>query len=113
MLTVEALRRYGANVEDGLNRCLNNKAFYFRMIGMALQSDGFEKLKEAVAQNDLQAAFEQAHSLKGVLGNLALTPLFEPVSNMTEELRAKTERDYSPYLEEIFKQKALLNDLLA
>ena len=28
MLTIEKLKEYGANVEEGLARCLNNEAFY-------------------------------------------------------------------------------------
>ena len=36
MLTIDSLRAYGANVDDGMTRCMNNEAFYFRLIGMAL-----------------------------------------------------------------------------
>ena len=30
MLTVAALREFGANTEEGLSRCMNNEAFYLR-----------------------------------------------------------------------------------
>ena len=36
MLTIEKLKAYGANVEEGMERCLNNEAIYFRLIGMKL-----------------------------------------------------------------------------
>ena len=37
MLTLESLRAWGADVDDGMKRCMNNEAFYFRMITKAMQ----------------------------------------------------------------------------
>ena len=111
MLTIDSLRAYGANVDDGMTRCMNNETFYFRLIGMALKDSRFDTLGEKIAGGDLQAAFEEAHALKGVLGNLALTPIYNPVSEMTEFLRARQNVDYSPYLTEMKKQKTLLDEL--
>ena len=111
MLTIDSLRAYGANVDDGMTRCMNNEAFYFCLIGMALKDSRFDTLGEKIAGGDLQAAFEEAHALKGVLGNLALTPIYNPVSEMTELLRARQNVDYSPYLTEMKKQKTLLDEL--
>ena len=71
----------------------------------------FDTLGVKIAGGDLQAAFEEAHALKGVLGNLALTPIYNPVSEMTELLRARQNVDYSPYLAEMKKQKTLLDEL--
>ena len=111
MLTIDSLRAYGANVDEGMTRCMNNEAFYFRLIGMALKDSRFDTLGVKIASGDLQAAFEEAHALKGVLGNLALTPIYNPVSEMTELLRARQNVDYSPYLAEMKKQKTLLDEL--
>jgi len=94
MLTIESLRGFGANVDEGLARCMKNESFYLRMVKMACADGNFEKLSQAVEENDLQAAFEAAHALKGVLANLALTPIAAPVSALTELLRAKTPGDY-------------------
>lgn len=95
MLTIETLRAYGANTAEGLTRCLNNEAFYLRMIGMMAGDTHAEALEQAVAQGDLQAAFEAAHALKGSLANLALTPALNAVTDILEPLRRKEERaDY-------------------
>lgn len=106
MLTLEKLRELGANTEEGMARCRNNEEFYLKLVGMALADDSFEKLAEAVEKKDLDEAFERAHALKGVLGNVSLTSLAEPVVEVTEELRARKDIDYSPYIEK-------MNDLLA
>ena len=36
MATVGQLREYGANVEEAMQRCLNNEAFYLRLVNVAL-----------------------------------------------------------------------------
>ena len=113
MLTIDGLRDFGADVDQGLQRCMNNEAFYLRLVPMAANDAGFEKLGAAVAGGDLTAAFEAAHALKGVLGNLALTPLYEPVSEMTELLRARQEADYAALLSAIMEKRALLQAMLA
>ena len=82
MLTVDALRNLGADVEDGIRRCVNSEAFYLKMVGKALPDLRTEELKAALAAGDLARAFEICHTLKGVLANLSLTPALAPVSEM-------------------------------
>lgn len=94
-------------------RCLNNEQFYFRLIRKCMADDNVEKLKAALDAGDLDTAFEIAHNLKGSMGNLALTPIYVPVAEMTELLRAHTEMDYSPYMNTIMEQKQILADLCA
>ena len=60
---------------------------------------------------DLDKAFEVAHALKGIYGNLSLTPLTKPVSEITELLRSRTDTDYSALMNEIMAQKARLDAL--
>ena len=113
MLTLDALRDYGADVSEGLGRCLNNEAFYLRMVGMAVKDEKIDTLADALAKNDLDQGFELAHALKGMYANLALTPLSAPLSEITELLRARTETDYASLLEEIVAQKKKLDALAA
>jgi HPt (histidine-containing phosphotransfer) domain-containing protein len=112
MLTIENLKSLGANTDEGLARCLGKEDFYLRMVSMALADNGFERLREAVTSGDLNEGFERAHALKGVLSNVALTTLADPIAEITEELRARNEIDYSGLLdridEELQKYRALL-----
>lgn len=91
MLTLDSLRAYGANVDEGMGRCFNKEDFYLRLVGMGLADANFERLADAVAAKDAAAAFDAAHALKGAIGNLSLTPLYEPICALTEQLRGKTE----------------------
>ena len=111
MLTVEALRLAGADVDSGISRCMGNEDFYIRLVNMALADDGYSALREAVEAHDLEKGFECAHALKGMLSNVSLTNVLDPVLEMTEALRAKEDRDYSALLdkmdEEVEKLRAL------
>ena len=90
-MNLEALNAYGAKTSEGLARCMNNEPFYLRMVGMALADPNFDALKRAMDAGDARAAFEAAHALKGSVGNVSLTPLYEPVSALTETLRGREE----------------------
>lgn len=94
MLTIEKLQQYGVNTKEGLQRCMGMEAFYFRMLGMGLKNDSFDKLEMSLAAGNLEESFELSHALKGVVGNLALTPIYNPLADMTEMLRAKKDADY-------------------
>ena len=101
MLTIDSLRAFGANVEEGMGRCMGREDFYLRLVKMARADSNIDKLRQAVADNDLDKAFEAAHALKGVTANLALVPLLKPVSEMTELLRACTAMDYQPLMNDV------------
>ena len=92
MITLDALREFGADTEKGLAMCMGNEALYLRLAGSVPAEQSFD-----------------AHALKGVLGNLSLTPLYEKASQITELLRSRTDTDYKPLLEEL----AALRDALA
>ena len=87
MMTIAQLRDHGANVDEALKRCLNNETFYLGLVSKALQDPSF-------------------------MGNLSLTPISKPVQEITELLRARTDTDYTPYLEEILARKNELKALL-
>ncbi|SHK83420.1 Hpt domain-containing protein [Fibrobacter sp. UWH4] len=73
----------------------------------------FDKLKDSIAAKDLKAAFEAAHALKGVLGNLSLTPLYTSIVEITELLRNNTDMDYKSLLDTILEKKDELGRLCA
>ena len=105
MLTVESLRAWGANVDEALVRCLNNETFYLTLVNKALQDPVFDRLKETCESGDLDKAFDAAHSLKGMMANLALTPILRPVEKITELLRSRTVMDYAPLVTEILSAR--------
>ena len=111
-MTLDELKSYGANVEEGMTRCMGNEALYLKLVATIPGEQKFELLKESIENSDLDMAFENAHALKGVTGNLSLTPLYEPLVKITELLRARENTDYSELLEEIISEKDKLERII-
>ncbi len=112
MLTLDALRNYGANVETGLSRCANMEALYLRLVKICIEELNSPALGDALKQNDINRAFEIAHKLKGGVANLALDPVAVPLFQLTELLRNKTPGDYDKLYGEISEQASILASLL-
>ena len=112
MLTIDKLKEFGANTEEGLARCMGNEALYLRLVSTVADQPDFDRLEECIAEHDLKSAFEAAHAMKGVLGNLSLTPLYEKVCEITELLRNQTDTDYQPLLEQISAMRTKLKKLI-
>ncbi len=112
MITVEKLREMGCNVDEGLERCFGNEEMYLRLVGMIPGDANFDGLKAAIEQDDIKQAFEHAHALKGVLGNLSLTSMYDTAVTITELLRAETVMDYRPLLDELLGKRDELLKML-
>ena len=111
MITVKKLKELGCDTDKGLERCLGDEDFYLEFVPDALKKERYEKLEALIKNKDLDAAFETAHGLKGILTNLSLDPLTEPVSEMTELLRARTDTDYSGLLTKMWERYSLFKNL--
>ena len=112
MITIEKLAAFGADTETGLKRCMNNEAFYLRLVNMELGDANFTKLRDAIDARDAHGVFEAAHALKGALGNLSHTPLFEAASSLTELTRnADTPPDVSSISHSLFAKYEELKQL--
>ncbi len=111
MITLEALKDFGADTEKGLAMCMGNEALYLRLVGSVPGESRFDDLAKALEAGNYDAAFDAAHALKGVLGNLSLTPLFDKASEITELLRSRTDMDYSSLLAQLTDSKEKLAKL--
>ena len=88
MSLLEDLKELGTNIDEGLERFMGNASLYERMLrtlpGMLRKTD----VGEAFASGDTKDAEEKAHALKGVTGNLSITPLYEAYTKVVDLLRA-------------------------
>lgn len=86
-MTVEALyESMGGNYADVKGRLMSDRIIS-KFIVKFPNDPSFETLKTACAQNDADAIFKAAHTMKGVCATLALSELLEPVEIMTEAYR--------------------------
>lgn len=89
----QALMDYGADLDGALRRFLNDNELYEQCFFQFMEDENFALLDEAVRSRDYQRAFEAAHTIKGVAGNMGLTPLYNAASELAEALRAQRYED--------------------
>ena len=111
MISLETLKGFGANVEEGLTRCMNNEQFYIMLINKVLNDNKIDLLEQQINEKNLDAAFETAHALKGMYANLSLDPITKPVTEITELLRSRSDVDYSALVSEAKTQFSNLKQL--
>ena len=82
------LKALGADINDGLTRCMNNEALFERLLKKV--PENIEKLEvlSFIETGDYATALSNAHTIKGVTGNLSLTPLFTAYSEIVALFRA-------------------------
>jgi HPt (histidine-containing phosphotransfer) domain-containing protein len=84
---IEKLNTYGVDTEAALRRFMNNPALYEKMlIKFADTIDNYE-VEKYLVDKDEKMAMANAHSLKGVTGNLSLQPLYKGYSDVVAEIR--------------------------
>lgn len=101
MISIDKLNIFGCNTKDGLERCMNDENFYLKLVKSLMKDMQLEKLKEELINNNLDEAFKISHSLKGVYGNLAITPVYEKLRDLTEYLRFKENKNYISLVDEL------------
>lgn len=84
----DKLRGYGCDVDNAMERFLDDEEFYMECYNVLFSSNSLEQLGDALKNGDIQEAFICSHGMKGTLGNLGLTPLYELMASIVEPLRA-------------------------
>lgn len=83
----EALKRNGIDYDGAMERFGGNAALYERLALKFLDDAHFAALEQALADGDVDTAVREAHTLKGVAGNLSFTALYEAASKVNAALR--------------------------
>ncbi len=89
---------YGGDNSAAMGRFFGNEGMYLRFLDMFFQDESFQQLENALDAGDLKDAFAAAHTLKGVAGNMGLTPFYKAVCVIVERLRTEEPRKDYPVL---------------
>lgn len=76
------------DIKSAQERFMNKEAMFKKFLYRLEDQDLWTKLEQALEQGDTEAAFKAAHTMKGVVLNLALSTLGEISVDVTETLRA-------------------------
>ena len=96
---LQKLTTYGMDVTGTLARFGGNEALMMRFLLGFPKDQTMDSLRDAMASGDREAQKVASHSLKGLSGNLGLTPVFEASSAMMNALRASEDTNVTSLYE--------------
>lgn len=109
---MDELRAWGCDVEGAMERFMGDEELYRVCLKSVLSDKSFAGLKEALERNDEKEAFDHAHTLKGVLANMGLTPMFDITVRIVEPLRVGNSENLLLVFGELMQAKDRLGRLL-
>lgn len=99
-MTVKECYEKIGDYDEVISRLMND-VLVKKFVVKFLDDSSFDRLCQAVDAGDYPEAFRQSHTLKGVVKNLALTPLCDLSSAITEILRDEQPHDISDLMEQL------------
>lgn len=113
MSLFEELKELGVNVEEGLERVMDDGPLYETMLGMFIDAVNNNPIEMADFDADsLQTLTERVHILKGLTGNLAMAPLFEGYVQALDFLRNGRAKEAGKEYERIQPAQAAIIDCI-
>lgn len=85
---IEEVAQIGADTNDAVARFMGNSALYERMLKKFVTVINESPVLSYAEGGDFETAASNAHALKGVTGNLSLTPLYENYTVIVDLLRS-------------------------
>ena len=88
-MDVQACRQVGIRYEEGVARFVGNAEMYESFLRQFPSDQTYAEIEEAMKQKDFRAAFQAAHTLKGLSGNLSLGALYDSLVVFVDALRGE------------------------
>jgi HPt (histidine-containing phosphotransfer) domain-containing protein len=76
------------NQREGLDRVMNNAKLYAKLLGKFKDETKLDGLVAAVNAGEYEKAQTEAHTLKGIAGNLALTELYTQIMDLETQIKS-------------------------
>lgn len=91
------LARYGIDYAEAMERFCGNESLFARIAVKYLDDPHVDALEAAMASGDAAAAEREAHSLKGVAGNLSFVRLYDLAARVTCTARQRYRQRTHPH----------------
>lgn len=113
MSMIDSLRDMGVSVDEGMDRVMGDASLYEMMLGMFVDSvrDNPVALEDFDGA-DLDGLIKTIHMLKGVTGNLAITPLFTSYNQALVLLRGGHAAEAKAEFERMLPAQAKIIDCI-
>lgn len=109
---VELLKKWGCDTDKAIARMLNDEEFYIECLSTFVNDQCIDQLEDAIASNDFEQAYEYAHKLKGVMGNIDLTPMYNLDIIIVKQLKKGDYSNLKIKIDELKNMKAHFNRIM-
>lgn len=87
MVFLDELKEFGVDVDTALERLGGKTSFYEKLLGKFYNMLKEYEISPDFDNGDCKGMIEKTHAIKGVAGNLAMTPLYNAYTEIVELLR--------------------------
>jgi len=108
----QQLEEAGINFQTGMERFLGNEKLFVSFLHKFPKDPSFSQLCIHMENKETQAAFREAHTLKGVAGNLSLDGLSVLLVPFVERLREGNFEKAKSLFSGIIEKYTQLNDII-
>ncbi len=109
----EELKELGVDVEEGLERVMDDEPLYETMLGMFIDKVNGNPIAVKDFDGDsLDELIARVHVLKGLTGNLAMTPLFAGYLQTLDLLRTGRPKEAKKEYEQILPAQTAIIDCI-
>lgn len=112
-MLLEELKSWGCDTDGTMERFVGDEDLYEACLHTVLQDKAFDRLGETLRTGQVLEAFDCAHTLKGVLANMGLTPMYDIIVRIVEPLRVGKTQGLLLVYEELLQAKDVLASILA
>ena len=107
------VKQFYIDVNGDYNKALSlmmNDILIAKLLGKFIANNSCDQLISAYENKNYREVFTASHALKGVAGNLALTPLFDLASSITEATRNSDDVNIDKEVDELKKIYQIVKD---
>ncbi len=87
MNIIDELKNHNVNVNEAIERFMGNRALYEQMLKKFPDAVSTHPVLEHIDSGNYDTAVANAHTLKGVSGNLSLTDIYRAYTEIVQLLR--------------------------
>lgn len=108
------LESLGINVAEGIDRVMNDEDFYEMTLGIFVDTVNENRIAlEDFAKDDLEDLIGQVHMMKGMTGNLSITPLYEGYMEVLGLLRGNKPKEAKAAMEKVLPVQEKIVECIA
>ena len=109
---MEELSALGVDTDDAIARFMGNSELYEKMLKKFPKAVDDSPVLAYAHSEDYETATSNAHALKGVTGNLSLTPLYDKYTRIVEMYRESNFRQANELLNETLEIQQKFLDVI-